>query len=139
MRSRKVGHEIFVDLNIIVDSNISVTEGHQISLWVKKNIKSLSKEIKDVVVHIDTTSEVNLKELLPLRSRVLEDFYQMQDIITPNLVDHILIHYLDDMIALDIRLKAENEIMFTEQNRNDLLGKLDQKSQVYQYQFSIVK
>jgi len=50
---RKAGMNFHVDLHIIVDSEISIKEGHDISHKVKDKLKEEIPEILDVLIHIE--------------------------------------------------------------------------------------
>jgi len=54
IRTRYIGcNSLAVDLHILVDGNISVFEGHDISEMVKKRLLEKCSEVVDVVVHIE--------------------------------------------------------------------------------------
>ena len=53
LRTRLHGTSIFIDLHIIVDPFISVTEGHHIGDEVHSTLLKNIKNMRDVVVHID--------------------------------------------------------------------------------------
>ncbi|UZR98204.1 cation diffusion facilitator family transporter [Chondrinema litorale] len=50
---RKAGMDLYVDLHIIVDGEISVKEGHQIAHNLKDKLKEEYPEIADVLVHVE--------------------------------------------------------------------------------------
>lgn len=53
IRTRKFGENLYVDLHISVDPEISVRSGHNISEQVKKELLINGPEILDVVVHLE--------------------------------------------------------------------------------------
>ncbi|MDY6931509.1 MAG: cation diffusion facilitator family transporter [Halobacteriota archaeon] len=53
IRTRKLGPNICVDLHILVDPDISVRNGHNISEEVKNKLIEDGPEVMDVVVHIE--------------------------------------------------------------------------------------
>lgn len=53
LKTRTTGNSIHVDLEIFVDSNISVKEGHCISEEVVKMVKEGINEVKNCMVHIE--------------------------------------------------------------------------------------
>ena len=53
IRYRKMASEIFVDLHVMVDSGMSVYEGHEIAKRVKNEIIDTLVEVVDVTVHIE--------------------------------------------------------------------------------------
>lgn len=50
---RKMGLNYHVDLHLIVDGNISVHEGHNISHKLKEELRNQIPEISDVLIHIE--------------------------------------------------------------------------------------
>jgi len=50
---RKMGFELFVDLHVLVDGNLSVREGHSIAHDVKDVILRENPRIYDVLIHIE--------------------------------------------------------------------------------------
>lgn len=52
---RKSGMDYYVDLHAIVDGNISVVEGHEISHNLKDTIQKEMRQVKDVLIHIEPT------------------------------------------------------------------------------------
>ncbi len=53
IRTRKCGQSIFVDLHVVVDPEISVRLGHNISEEVKKSLMKEGPKVFDVVSHIE--------------------------------------------------------------------------------------
>ena len=54
---RKMGFKYYVDLHVIVDGRISVTDGHRIGHEVEAAILALQPKIANVLVHIEPTAE----------------------------------------------------------------------------------
>ncbi|RKY93862.1 MAG: cation-efflux pump [Ignavibacteriae bacterium] len=55
---RKMGFEYFIDIHVIVDGNIPVNEGHEIAHKVKDELKKTFLNIRDVLVHIESSTKV---------------------------------------------------------------------------------
>ncbi|MBI3195063.1 MAG: cation transporter [Ignavibacteriae bacterium] len=53
---RKMGFDIFVDLHVTVDANITVHEGHEVARRVKASIRQSNQRIIDVLIHIEPSS-----------------------------------------------------------------------------------
>ena len=108
LRTRRMGHNALVEVHLLVDSRISVSEGHQISEAVEKELIDNFDEINDVTVHIDPEDDENTPNSckhLPLRNIVMEqlksswqDIPQMQHIINATL------HYLDGKVDVEVVL-----------------------------------
>ena len=57
LKTRKMGSEILVDIDIEVSADMSVTEAHNIAVEVRNNIREGVEHIADVLVHIDPEGE----------------------------------------------------------------------------------
>ena len=58
--ARKMGFEYYIDMHIIVDGNITVHKGHEISHNVKDKLKEEYPQISNVLVHIEPATEERL-------------------------------------------------------------------------------
>lgn len=58
--ARKMGFEYYIDMHVIVDGNITVHKGHEISHRVKDNLKEEFPQISNVLVHIEPATEERL-------------------------------------------------------------------------------
>ncbi|MCX7125085.1 MAG: cation diffusion facilitator family transporter, partial [Gammaproteobacteria bacterium] len=110
LRTRFHGASIFIDLHIIVDPFISVSEGHHIGdavhLALLKNIKNM----RDVVVHIDAENDEAshpsthlpnrklLQEILDTRWRALPHF---------KAIKKINLHYLSGKLSIELFMDTE--------------------------------
>lgn len=61
VRTRKLGPGLHVDLHVLVDGNITVKEGHDISEEVKRVLMEKGPDIFDVIVHLEPYKESFLK------------------------------------------------------------------------------
>jgi len=59
LRTRKLGGELCIDVHVLVDSTLSVLEGHDISVELEKKIKSVLSNPLNILVHI----EPDIKEI----------------------------------------------------------------------------
>jgi cation diffusion facilitator family transporter len=53
VKARYIGQHLFVDMGIGVNSNLTVKEGHDISVLVKERVLNDVKDVFEVLVHID--------------------------------------------------------------------------------------
>jgi cation diffusion facilitator family transporter len=107
LRTRSMGSQVLVDVHILVDPLISVSEGHQIAETVRAHLMAKIDEIADVLVHIDPepdeTTEPNLN--LPLRHEIttyLQRCWQSLD--AAKAIENITLHYLTGKLTVDIYL-----------------------------------
>ena len=61
VRARWIGHRLHAELNIGVNSNLSVTEGHEIAKEVRYQLFQHLKHLGNAVVHIDPDDKVGEK------------------------------------------------------------------------------
>jgi divalent metal cation (Fe/Co/Zn/Cd) transporter len=50
---RKMGMKYLVDLHVIVDGDLSVTQGHTIAHQVKDHLRTNFPEVADILIHIE--------------------------------------------------------------------------------------
>lgn len=53
LKTRRHGNKIYVDVDIVVDRNISVLDGHDIANAVRNDVISKLEDVKDVMVHVN--------------------------------------------------------------------------------------
>jgi len=108
LRSRRMGHNVLVDVHILVSPRLSVSEGHQISEAVEATLAKNFDDINDVTVHIDPEDDEHTENSckhLPLRDEVmtgLQDHWS--DITETQQLMDITLHYLDGSINLQLVL-----------------------------------
>ncbi|OGI43530.1 MAG: hypothetical protein A2150_07010 [Candidatus Muproteobacteria bacterium RBG_16_64_11] len=107
LRTRRVGGRALVDVHIIVDPSISVSEGHQISEQVRRTLIAARDEVADVLVHIDIEDDVRgaSTELLPLRDVLtarLNGYFK--DLPEARAIERIALHYLDGRVRVELRM-----------------------------------
>lgn len=108
LRTRSMGGYALVDVHIlVVNSRISVSEGHLISERVIRALKTQIDEVSDVTVHIDPEDDEEVKPSghLPLRDDVearLEALFEGNKFFSRRKSTHL--HYLDGNVHVEIEL-----------------------------------
>ncbi len=105
LRTRSHGGNILVDTHILVNTFISVSEGHHIGEKVHAKLVKNFPQIADVTVHIDPENDEMNKPSLSLPSRpeiiaLLKEHWQ--NLPGYELIDKIDIHYFDGQIYLEV-------------------------------------
>lgn len=120
LRTRRIGGEATVDVHILVEPWLSVSEGHMIGQAVIDRLLEGVSEVMDVTVHIDPEDdEIAVPcEGLPLRAtaeKLLEQ--QWADIPGAERRKRVVFHYLKGQISVDVYFSlddlAEPEIQRT--------------------------
>lgn len=110
LRSRRAAGRAFIDVHILVNEGVSVSEGHQISEMVRVALMRHVENIADVLVHIDAEDDERalINARLPLRGEVLKrlDGYFV-GIEAAKAIDSVVLHYLSGKISVEIRLSLD--------------------------------
>lgn len=103
LRSRRMGHDILLDIHLLVKPEISVSEGHQVGLHVVAAMREAFPELKDINFHIDpendelvqhTTDRLpSRKEIRDLLGEIIEEM---------PLTTHLRLHYLSNRVHLEL-------------------------------------
>jgi cation diffusion facilitator family transporter len=119
LRTRKMGNKVLVDVHLIVDDKISVSEGHQISDAVRFKLIESIDNISDVMVHIDPENDEHLdgqtciNRRLPLRGLLMQQLQQYWQTVTWReqslfaQIQRIHLHYLRGHLSVDIYFPLE--------------------------------
>jgi cation diffusion facilitator family transporter len=107
LRTRQMGGKTLVDVHIVVEPKVSVSEGHQISETVRVRLKEEVQDVMDVSVHIDPIDdEVCDPNLgLPSREKALERLNKCwEPLDTFDRIERINLHYLEGKIDVEVQL-----------------------------------
>jgi hypothetical protein len=103
LKTRKMGDNALVDVHLLVDPHISVSEGHYIAESARARLKA-DPQVLDVMVHIDPEMEGpddTIPVDLPMRPELLA---RTREVFLPLGVPVVAIdlHYLNHGIDLDV-------------------------------------
>ncbi|MDA0692257.1 MAG: cation diffusion facilitator family transporter [Nitrospinae bacterium] len=76
LRTRTLGGEIFMDVHILVDTDLTVTEGHAAAEKVRRKLVNVFDKVQDVLVHVDGEED---QKLLPLYTVTRKDLEKIVD------------------------------------------------------------
>jgi cation diffusion facilitator family transporter len=111
LRTRRSGGQASVDVHVLVDPWLSVSEGHQISQAVIDRLINEFEEIGDVTVHIDAEDDEKAAPCqgLPLRKEA-EEMLEARwgEIPGWERRERVLFHYLGGRIDVDVHLPLDN-------------------------------
>jgi cation diffusion facilitator family transporter len=57
LRTRRMAHQVLVDVHIQVDGNITVSAGHEIGEQARKRVLATHPEVLDVLIHLDPEND----------------------------------------------------------------------------------
>jgi cation diffusion facilitator family transporter len=129
LRTRTLGGRAAAEVHVLVDPDISVSEGHAISVSVRERLVDAIDQMSDVTVHIDPEDDENGEPTkgLPLRNEVLARLdARWQDIPEALTRKRLLLHYLNGAITVDVffPLRACSDRDTAERLRERLRGSL---------------
>ncbi len=71
LRSRAIGGEFLIDVHILVDPEMTVTEGHRVAEIARRNLIKTFDNIQDVLVHVDGESDAEVEAIYPITRKEL--------------------------------------------------------------------
>lgn len=111
LRTRRMGGEALVDVHILVEPRLSVSEGHYISESVRKRLVEKFDVVQDVLVHIDPEddSEMVISMNLPPRKVLMAQLEKAwQDYPVSRAVERTVLHYLDGKVHVEVFLPVSH-------------------------------
>lgn len=113
LRTRRSGGNAFVDVHLLVDPQLSVSEGHQIGERVRRQLEGDASDVTDVTVHIDPEDDEKNSpcDHLPLREEILVMLNrQWENIPLASRIRNVTLHYLNGKVHLDLTLPLEEAV-----------------------------
>ncbi len=123
LRSRRMGHDILLDIHLVVRPEISVSEGHQIGMQVVAGMRDALDNIRDINFHIDAEND---EDQLPTSER-LPSRQELQAIMVQRLGElpqhsRLRLHYLKNKVHLELFLdEPETQTVFSTTNIREQL------------------
>jgi len=116
LRSRFSGGKLILEIRLLVDPRVTVSEGHQLGETASLAVRGSCSDVADVIVHIDPFTHAADKEAphpdceLPDRVSVLKFIrLQWQDLLSDDDIENMDLHYLEHGIEIELTL-AQTEI-----------------------------
>jgi cation diffusion facilitator family transporter len=111
LRSRTIGGEILIDVHILVDPEMTVTEGHGVAEVVRRNVIKDFDNVQDVLVHVDGELDAEVENLYPLTRRELIEitrpvFENMHGVKSD---PEIRTHHIKGKTLVDVFLQMEGQ------------------------------
>ena len=107
LRTRRLGGRALVDVHIIVDDDISVSEGHYISEIVRARLMQEVDVVADALVHIDPEDDTKTTPVhdLPSRAAVHAQLMEcLKGIDAAAHIENITLHYVGGRLRVELLL-----------------------------------
>jgi cation diffusion facilitator family transporter len=109
LNPRGLGPDIRVDVHVVVDGYLSVSEGHQVAEKVRYHLLAEVEAITDVLVHVDTVND------LEEEVQIFTDRSELHKLVTDIIdqyplfirIDRLTPHYQQDGILLELSFEVE--------------------------------
>jgi len=104
LRTRHAGGQVLVDVHIVIDAGISISEGHHISEMVRSRLLEEFEGVTDVTVHIDPEDdEYETATLgLPMRAELLSRIHgHLEGIEELEHIERFTLHYLAGKVRVE--------------------------------------
>ena len=108
LRTRRSGSDALVDVHILVDPGVSVSEGHMIGERVRTRLINEMDDVSDVTVHIDPEDDevASPSTDLPLRDEIMRRLEKRWAKLEPEPgIEKVLLHYLNGKVHVEIFLQ----------------------------------
>lgn len=105
LRTRRMGANVLVDVHILVDPRLSVSEGHHIADHVELTLYKQIPDVSDVTVHIDPENDEQNKPCtsLPMRNELIQRLTNCWvDIPESVYIEDYTLHYLNGELDLEV-------------------------------------
>jgi len=103
LRSRRMGHDILLDIHLVVRPEISVSEGHQIGMQVVAGMRDALDNIRDINFHIDAENDElrpQTSEAMPTRQEIVRRLAMQVGELPPHTRIHL--HYLRHKVHIEL-------------------------------------
>ncbi len=71
LRTRVIGGEFLIDVHILVNPEMTVTEGHRVAETARRNLIKAIRNIQDVLVHVDGEHDAEVEGIYPVTRKAL--------------------------------------------------------------------
>lgn len=111
LRTRRMAHQALVDAHVLVDSRISVSEGHRIAEVARDRVLKAHPEVLDVLVHIDPEDVVSGEAAdagvvnMPARESLTAQLEPLLDGLPQP--QKVVLHYLGGRVEAEVFLGHE--------------------------------
>ena len=105
LRTRQMGEDALVDAHIVVNSRITVSEGHMIADVVRDILIEKFDDVQEVLVHVDPENdEYKVQYEKPLLREGVDQL--LKEYLAENypLIDGFRIHYINGLLELEVIL-----------------------------------
>jgi cation diffusion facilitator family transporter len=134
LRTRVIGGKFLIDVHILVDSEMTVTEGHCIAETARRNLIRAMPNIQDVLVHVDGEPDANVETIYSLTRQELLKIAHPIIAKLGNPKFEIRVHYIKGKNIVDVFLAIDSGQNMESSRKlvSDVKSKLESTHQIDQ-------
>jgi cation diffusion facilitator family transporter len=114
LRARRMGARVLVDLHVEVDGSTTVSDGHQVAERVRQFVFREQAGVSEVLVHVDPEPDEHMgpgDHLGRPRQEIEAEVRRIaKRVAGVGAVTHVLIHFLDRRVALQVDIEVDPEL-----------------------------
>nr|CRH06632.1 putative Cation diffusion facilitator family transporter [Candidatus Magnetococcus massalia] len=113
VKARRSGSDVQVDIHVVVNPMLSVSEGHQIAEQLRMTLTTEIQGVQDALVHVDPEDDTQhpIPITFPNRSRVKEVFEpHVNKMPEFALLESLMLHYTHAGLVVDLKLRGQQGI-----------------------------
>ncbi len=111
LRSRVIGGEFLIDVHILVDPEMTVTEGHRVAEIARRSLIKDFDNIQDVLVHVDGESDVEVEAIYPITRKELIEIARplISELDGSISQPEIRVHHIKGKNILEVFIKIDSQ------------------------------
>ena len=134
LRSRTIGGEVLIDVHILVNREMTVTEGHQVAEEVRRKIIKDFNNVQDVLVHVDGEHDAEFDNLYNVTRKeiteIINPIIESLDGVRPD--PEFRIHHGNGRITVDLflQMSGDREMKEAEKLMGEVKSRLEATSKI---------
>jgi len=110
LRTRVIGGEFLIDVHILVDPEMTVTEGHRVAETARRNLINAIHNIQDVLVHVDGEHDSEVETIYPVTRKELVEIARplISELAGNILQPEIRVHHIKGKNLVDVFIKIDS-------------------------------
>lgn len=112
VRARHIGSQVVVDLHVMVDGRISVSDGHQVAVRVSRAVDDAVSSVTDVLVHIDPEDDEEYPTIIHRSGAQIEGDVRhcLKHVAGVQDVSHVTVHYLEGRTTVSLEIVVDPDL-----------------------------
>jgi divalent metal cation (Fe/Co/Zn/Cd) transporter len=110
LRTRVIGGEFLIDVHILVDPEMTVTEGHRVAEIARRNLIKAIPNIQDVLIHVDGEPDAEVETIYPITRKELIEIAQPLILELAGNISQpeIRVHHIKGKNLVDVFIKIDS-------------------------------